>query len=100
MGSANIASKFKSDFIARVKAAREARFTQAEIADLLQIPQDRYKQYETRSILPHFLIPKFCTACGISVEYLFTAMPVKQPSRTARKLGIRKQIGTRMSGTH
>lgn len=79
------ASNFKAVFIARVKAAREVRFTQAEIAGLLEIPQDRYKQYETRSLLPHWLIPKFCLACGVTMQELFNPAPAKPAQRPARK---------------
>jgi transcriptional regulator with XRE-family HTH domain len=63
---------FKETFIARVKQARkEARFSQIEIAALLGIAQDTYKMYETRSCLPHYLIPRFCIACRIDVAELY-----------------------------
>lgn len=91
------ASQFKDAFTARTKAARKARgFTQEQMADLLGMPQDRYKQYEGRTPLPHFLISRFCLITGVDVEWMFTgrsaAAAAPQP-RPARKVKApRKQI--------
>ena len=30
------------------------------MADSLEIPLERYKKYEHRSLLPHYLVAKFC----------------------------------------
>lgn len=66
-------SAYKARFIARVRWARAARsMTQAEMAELLGIKQDKYKQYETRSYLPHDLVPRFILAAGIDWAWLFT----------------------------
>lgn len=68
-------SLFKQAFIQRVALARAGRrYTQAQMADLLEdgMKQDTYKQYETRSYLPHDLIPKFCLLCDIDHQWLFT----------------------------
>lgn len=63
----------KALFIGRVRAAREARFpTQKPICVLLDVAQGTYKHWEKRSELPHKLIPKFCAACGVSMEWLLT----------------------------
>ena len=63
---------FKAAFIARTAAAREAaNMTQQEVADALQIAQDTYKQYETRSPLPHHLVPAFCAVVGADPGELF-----------------------------
>jgi DNA-binding XRE family transcriptional regulator len=51
---------------------KEADYSQEEIAELLGMKQDKYKQYEVRSFMPHWLIPRFCMACRISIEWLFT----------------------------
>lgn len=65
----------KAFFIGRVRAARTARYeSQEEICRLLEIPQGTYKQYETRSYLPHRLIPKFCIACGVDMNWLLTGI--------------------------
>ena len=66
-------SKYHDEFLRRVREARNAvGYTQIEISDLLGIPQDKYKQYETRSMMPHELIPRFCLATRISTEWLLT----------------------------
>lgn len=63
----------KAAFIRRVRMAREARFqTQRPILTLLELEQGTYKQYEKRTPLPHRLIPKFCAATGVSLEWLLT----------------------------
>lgn len=63
----------KLAFIRRVKNARMARFpTQNPMLTILGVEQGTYKQYEVRTPLPHRLIPKFCAACGISVDWLLT----------------------------
>ena len=63
----------KAAFIARTRAARVARFeTQQQICTLLGLSQGTYKSYETRSPLPLWLIPRFCVACGVDIEWLLT----------------------------
>lgn len=76
------ASQFRERFIAAVKRAREVKFTQEKIAELLDMPQDKYKQYESRSLLPHYLVSKFCIACGISPDDLYES--AKQPAVAAK----------------
>jgi transcriptional regulator with XRE-family HTH domain len=64
---------FWESFCARVKLARERRgLTQEEVANVLDIAQGLYKHYESRSPLPHHLIPKFCLLCAISIDWLYT----------------------------
>ena len=66
-------SKFHDEFLRRVREAREAvGYTQVEIATGLGIPQDHYKQYETRSFMPHELIPRFCVITRVSTDWLLT----------------------------
>lgn len=66
-------SQFDQDFIGRTRLAREdAKFTQIQIARLLDIPQDRYKHYETRTPLPHEFVEKFCIATRVTIEWLYT----------------------------
>jgi hypothetical protein len=63
----------KLAFITRVKAARMSRFdTQGPMLTILGIDQGRYKQYETRTPLPHRFLPKFCAATGVSLDWLLT----------------------------
>jgi transcriptional regulator with XRE-family HTH domain len=70
--SKDAASDFKMGFIARTKAARiAAGRTQEEMAKLLGVTQGHYKQYETRSPLPHRYVEVFCLATGVTLEWLF-----------------------------
>ena len=72
------ASQFKRAFLARTAQARtRAGFSQSEIAELLGIPQDKYKQYEKRSPLPHYLISTFCIATRCEPAWLF-GLPAKR----------------------
>ena len=65
--------EYKQAFIQRVKAARIAvNMKQWQVAEALGMPQDRYKQYETRSLLPHHLIGRFCIVTHVDPEWLVT----------------------------
>lgn len=67
------ASAYKADFIGRIRAARDSRFAaQEDLCEVLDIKQSLYGKYETRSLMPHNLIPRFCKACGVTTEWLFT----------------------------
>lgn len=81
------ASAFKEQFIARTKQAREARYTQQQMAAILEMPQDKYKTYETRSFLPYRHIERFCIACGVTPAWLFSRqeMPTARPTRQQRR---------------
>jgi transcriptional regulator with XRE-family HTH domain len=66
-------SQYEKEFLARTKLARERiPYTQEQIARILGISQGRYKQYETRTLLPHEFITPFCLACQISETWLFS----------------------------
>ena len=83
-------SDHKAAFLARTKAARGAR-TQETMAELLEIKQDKYKQYEIRSYMPHDLIPRFLKITGVTWEWLFEgkgqgpAVLVKPPEAKPQK---------------
>jgi transcriptional regulator with XRE-family HTH domain len=73
MAGSKTEAQYKQAFIARVKAARNAAdMTQQQIADALGMPQDKYKQYETRTLLPHHLIGRFCIITRAYPEWLVT----------------------------
>ena len=66
-------SVFRAEFINRTKEARvQAGLTQQEMADILKTDQGTYKQYETRSVLPHRHVAAFCAATHVSASWLFT----------------------------
>lgn len=70
---------FECRFLARTCAARKlVAPSQDEFAPRLQdgMKQDHYKQYETRSPLPHELIDRFLKLTGVNYEWLFTGRGV------------------------
>ncbi len=77
------ASAFKVGFIARTKEGRESLgLTQEQFASLLGMDQGKYKQYETRTPLPHQYVEKFCFATGADQNWLFTGKG-RKPGRGA-----------------
>lgn len=67
------ASGYKSGFIARTQYARErSGLTQEQMAALLGIKQDVYKQYEVRTPLPHRFVEAFCIATRVTEKWLFS----------------------------
>ena len=83
MAESETEAQFKQLFTDRVRTARVATgLKQWQVAELLGIPQDKYKQYEGRSLLPHALVGRFCTICRINPEWLFTGIgqkPLRPP---------------------
>lgn len=81
----------RAAFIGRVRAARMARFEkQKPMLTILGLDQGTYKQYETRTPLPWRLIPKFCAATGVEIEWLLTGegkgpntVPMPKPHQKA-----------------
>lgn len=66
-------SLFKQEFTERIKSARIALgWKQWQMAEALDMPQDKYKQYEGRSLLPHHLIGRFCLITRIDPNWLMT----------------------------
>ena len=82
----------KLAFIGRTRLARMARFNkQKPILIILGIDQGTYKQYETRTPLPHRFIPKFCAATGVEIDWLLTGQGagpkmVDIPKETSRRV--------------
>jgi hypothetical protein len=73
MAESETETQFKQSFIDRVKAARIATgMKQWQIAESLGMAQDKYKQYESRSLLPHHLIGRFCIVTRVDPEWLVT----------------------------
>lgn len=87
MADSETEAQFKQAFTERVKAARVATgLKQWQVAELLGTPQDKYKQYEGRSLLPHALVGRFCTICRVNPEWLFTGIgqkPLRPPHLVA-----------------
>lgn len=74
-----VESKFVENFRRRTKELRINRgFTQKEVADFLGIELEAYKKYENRSILPAFLMQRYCKLVGCELVDLFRA-PLTKP---------------------
>jgi hypothetical protein len=41
------------------------------MAEALSIPAGTYTRYETRTMMPHHLIPRFCQLTGVNADWLF-----------------------------
>src|SRR5690606_8377695 len=70
-------SAYKQQFLDRVKSLRESKthedgrqWTAEDMAIALGIPAERYRKYESRTLLPHELIEPFALIVGISAERL------------------------------
>jgi hypothetical protein len=63
---------YRAAFFKRVRTAREFYSdSPQEMAKALGIPYGTYVRYETRTMLPHHLIPRFCQITGVSADWLF-----------------------------
>lgn len=103
MAESDEEAQFKQDFTQRVAQARIARgWKQWQAAEALGMSQDKYKQYEGRSLLPHYLIGRFCLVTRIDPNWLVTgrgekpAQPLKlapdaEPMPTTRHRPKRKK---------
>lgn len=102
MAESDEEQQFKQEFMLRVREARVARgWKQWQAADALGMTQDKYKQYEGRSLLPHYLIGRFCLICRVDPEWLMTGrgkrpirqfevVPDEEPIRVAPRAKARK----------
>ncbi len=74
---------YEDSFRRRVRSAR-ALYTEEpkEMARALGVREDTYYRYETRTMLPHHLIPRFCELTGVTVEWLMNGPRPGQPSHT------------------
>lgn len=78
-------SDFKQAFIDRIRKSREATgWNQREMAEALHIPLKNYESYETRSLLPHYLVAQFARIARVPIEYLFTGRMPNRKRRAAR----------------
>lgn len=69
----NREAMFNEALCARVHRLRNERgWTAEQMATALGVPPDRYRKYEYRSPLPHYLIAQFAQIVGRDVEYILT----------------------------
>lgn len=79
--------QFNTRFRERVKRLREERgWTAEEMAMALDIPAERYRKYESRSPMPHYLLVRFALIVGRDVEYILTGkLPPRRPKPESRR---------------
>lgn len=81
---------FNNGYCERVKRFRdETGMSAADMAELLDIPAERYRKYENRSPMPAYLMAKFCRIVGCDLEHLVIGKPRERmkPIIIARKTG-------------
>jgi hypothetical protein len=72
--------EYRDEFLGRVKAARKAltdtetgkRLSQRKMAEMLGLEQDHYKQYESRSMMPLYILVEFCRRTDQHPWYMLT----------------------------
>ena len=73
MADSETEAQYKQGFTHRVKTARAGLgWKQWQMAEALDLPQDRYKQYEGRTLMPHHLIGRFCLITHVDPAWLMT----------------------------
>lgn len=83
-------AEFNEGLCARVHELRKARgWTADQMATALGVPAERYRKYEYRSPIPHYLIDRFAQIVGRDVEFVLTGRSA--PRRTASKETKREQ---------
>jgi len=70
---------FNEALCARTRILRDEKgYTAAQMAIALGVPAERYRKYEMRSPIPHYLIPRLATICDCTIEYILTGRTTKQ----------------------
>jgi DNA-binding transcriptional regulator YiaG len=69
------ASKYVKEFCASVKRLRQqTMMSQAQMAAALGVSQHAYEKYETRTLMPHRLMPRFVAIVKVDNDYLRTGL--------------------------
>jgi DNA-binding XRE family transcriptional regulator len=72
MGKATTPTRFKQNFCAKLKAAREFRgITQEDMAKRLDILPNTYSKYEKRSLMPHYLLVQASIILDVTPDYFY-----------------------------
>lgn len=76
--------EFNESYVARTTRLREERgWTAEQMAIALGVPPERYRKYEYRSVLPHYLIEQFAQIVDRDISYVLTgrsATPQRAPT--------------------
>lgn len=69
----NEQARFDDALCTRVHRLRKERgWTAAQMATALGVPAERYRKWEYRSPMPHYLIERFALIVGREIEYVLT----------------------------
>lgn len=75
--------QFEQEFIQRVASARIATgLKQWQVAEAMGVPQDHYKHWEKKRVMPHHLIGRFCVITRVDPNWLLTGngqKPLRAP---------------------
>ena len=91
-----ITRDFRQKFIERTIAARKAaNLERQDIADYIGVEYQAYQKYETRSLIPHQYLPKFCEATGIEPDFLYFGyeLPKQRENYLIKELDVKAAAG-------
>ena len=72
--------EYSKVFIARIRKTREqADYSPSKVAKFLGITEAAYNKYETRSVMPHYLIERFSIITRADIAYLLTGEAKAEP---------------------
>ena len=90
---------YKQAFFRRIRALRTASgHSQATMGKALGLHRDTYAKYETRSYLPHELIPKFVELTGAEARWLLGVPGSDQPDAPFREVRPVEHLGIEAAG--
>lgn len=82
----NEEAMFNEDLVKRThRLRRERGWTAEQMATALGVPPDRYRKYEYRTPLPHYLIERFALIVGRDPEYILLGKTGSTRSQSAEK---------------
>jgi hypothetical protein len=94
-------SEFTNAFLARVRRLRlemkhpnGKQWTAADMATALGIEADTYRKYETRTPLPHELMPRFALITGVTVEHLLTGSSSTREARARQSVQANDSVNS------
>lgn len=89
MAGKSIKRQLDQAFVARVIKAREATgMTQQEVADGMGVPQDHYKHWEQKRVIPHYLIPRFCIVTRVEDGWLISGRGPMRRAESVTELAV------------
>ncbi len=80
MQGGTTAQAYAEAFIGRVRALRAASgLSAAEMARRLGVEDETYGAFETKTLLPHHLIPAFAALTGSTLRFVLAGEPAREP---------------------